>query len=358
LNVSGPKEEKVLNLCEDLEEKGFTILELFNLLQKNGLSHYMKSVVPKELYDKATSHMPAELNVDELKIPNIPYEDLKVCCNGFSESLGRGGFGEVFKGKWREQPIAAKKIENTSFFVEMKVSHLYGAAENILQLLAFSYNQEEGAISCLVYPYMENGSVFSNLLNGRLTWHQRANIAWGTARGLAYLHSQDISHGDIKSNNILLDKHLEPRIGDCGLAMGLDPSKTSRLVDQARGTHIYMPPEFYRDYRLSLKTDVFSYGIFLFELISGVCPLQRDNGKAFEDMKNKMVEAEVNASNPQLTKPPMIDQNVTQGNVNWSSPLFLCGKICVPFDYHDRPTMKTVMDLGHWKLLSVSQPTN
>ena len=93
------------------------------------------------------------------------------------------------------------------------------------------------------------------------TWHQRANIACGTARGLAYLHSQDISHGEIKSSNILLDKHFEPRIGDCGLAMGLD---------QARGTHVYMPPEFYKDYRLSAKTDVFSYGIFLFELISGM----------------------------------------------------------------------------------------
>ena len=85
----------------------------------------------------------------------------------FSESLGKGGFGEVFKGKWREQSIAAKKIENTSFFVELKVSHLYEAAENILQLLAYSYNQEEGAISYLVYPYMENGSVFSRLHNGR-----------------------------------------------------------------------------------------------------------------------------------------------------------------------------------------------
>ena len=102
------------------------------------------------------------------------------------------------------------------------------------------------------------------------TWHQRANIACGTARGLAYLHSQDILHGDIKSTNILLDKYFEPRIGDCGLAMGSDPSRTSKLVDKARATHVYMPPEFHTDYRLSAKTDVFSYGIFLFELVSGM----------------------------------------------------------------------------------------
>ena len=106
-------------------------------------------------------------------------------------------------------------------------------------------------------------------------WFQRANIAYGTARGLAYLHSQDISHGDIKSANILLDKHFEPRIGDCGLAMGLDPSKTSTLVNTAGGTYVYMPPEFKRDYnkkdyKLSAGVDVFSYGIFLFELISGM----------------------------------------------------------------------------------------
>ena len=81
----------------------------------------------------------------------------------FSESLGKGGFGEVFRGKWREQPIAAKKIENISFFVDLKVFYICGGAENILQLLAFSYDQEEGSISCLVYPYMENGSVFSKL---------------------------------------------------------------------------------------------------------------------------------------------------------------------------------------------------
>merc|ERR1712018_27177 len=117
--------------------------------------------------------------------------------------------------------------------------------------------------------------------------------------------------GDIKSNNILLDKHFEPRIGDCGLAMGLDPSKTSRLVDKALGTHVYMPPEFERDRKLSAKVDVYGYGIFLFELISGVSPLQRDNGKAFEDMKSQMMETKLSAS-----KPPLIDQNVTQGNFN------------------------------------------
>ena len=84
------------------------------------------------------------------------------------------------------------------------------------------------------------------------------------------MHSQNISHGDIKSSNILLDKHFEPRIGDCGLAMGLDQSKTSTLVDKVRGTYAYMPPEFKSDRKLSAKGDVYSYGILLFELISGM----------------------------------------------------------------------------------------
>ena len=83
------------------------------------------------------------------------------------------------------------------------------------------------------------------------------------------MHLQDISHGDIKSSNILLNKHLEPRIGDCGLAMGLDPKKTSILVDKPIGTYAYMPPEFKIDGKLSSKVDVYSYGIFLFELVSG-----------------------------------------------------------------------------------------
>ena len=82
-------------------------------------------------------------------------------------SLGKGKFGEVFKGKWLEQHIAAKRIEDTSFFVELKISHQYGTAENILPLLAISYERSNvQSKPYLVYLHMENGSVFQRLKDG------------------------------------------------------------------------------------------------------------------------------------------------------------------------------------------------
>ena len=84
--VSGPKEEKVLEVCEELQNSGFTILKLFHLLKENGHFDAMKTLkrhVPDELYKSVTSHLPDVITVDDLKIPNIHYEELKDCCNGY-----------------------------------------------------------------------------------------------------------------------------------------------------------------------------------------------------------------------------------------------------------------------------------
>ena len=159
-------------------------------------------------------------------------------------------------------------------------------AENILQLLAYSYNENypdtfnDGILNAadhfpvdLVYMYMVNGSV-SDRLKRRggtepLSWEQRSNIALGTARGLFHLHSHKIIHGDIKSGNILLDKHFEPKIGDFGLARGGPESDSMSyiLASSLQGTMSYLPDDYCRNRQLTEQVDTFCYGMFLFELV-------------------------------------------------------------------------------------------
>ena len=172
-------------------------------------------------------------------------------------------------------------------------------AENILQLLAYSYNAkaegEDNEITDdsdiiavdLVYLYMVNGSVADRLRRKGgtepLSWEQRSNIALGTARGLLHLHSHKIIHGDIKSGNILLDKHFEPKIGDFGLARGGDENDLLSyiLASSVQGTKSYLPDDYCRSRQLTEQVDTFCYGMLLFELVMSlktqnhikICPM-------------------------------------------------------------------------------------
>ena len=204
--------------------------------------------------------------------------------------LGKGGFGEVYKGVWQGQEIAVKKLRKeklyapdgtisnyiNTFITELKVMHQF-PADNILRLMGFSYSEDMTTDPCLVYQFMANGSLSDRLRmrNNKppLTWLQRAQIVRGTAKGLVYLHSKKppIIHGDIKPANILLDQHLEAKIGDFGLARGgtTDPTKSFRSVSQVHGTSWYLPDDYKRSNCLCPKVDVFCFGISLFEVVTG-----------------------------------------------------------------------------------------
>ena len=100
---------------------------------------------------------------------------------------------------------------------------------------------------------------------------QRANIAKGTARGLCYLHANNIIHGDIKSCNILLDRYFEAKIGDLGLARGgsNDSQLSWRQVSTIAGTSWYLPDDYLRNFQLHVSVDTFGYGIVLYEIVTG-----------------------------------------------------------------------------------------
>ncbi|GLT59523.1 hypothetical protein SLA2020_323360 [Shorea laevis] len=139
--------------------------------------------------------------------------------------------------------------------------------KNLVQLLGFC---NEGQHQLLVYEYMSNGSLASYLFgNPRPSWYRRTQIAFGIARGLAYLHeecSNQIIHCDIKPQNILLDDSLTARISDFGLAKLLKTDQT-RTVTAIRGTKGYVAPEWFKSMPVTVKVDVYSFGILLLELI-------------------------------------------------------------------------------------------
>ncbi|KAH9717756.1 G-type lectin S-receptor-like serine/threonine-protein kinase [Citrus sinensis] len=209
------------------------------------------------------------------------FEELANATNNFqlANKLGQGGFGPVYKGKLQDgQEIAVKRLSKASgqgqeeFMNEvMVISNLQH--RNLVRLLGCCVEREE---NMLIYEYMPNKSLDSFLFDPQrqslLDWPKRFNIIKGISRGLLYLHRDSrlrIIHRDLKASNILLDDDLNPKISDFGLARifggNQDQAATKRLV----GTYGYMSPEYAMEGRFSEKSDVFSFGVLLLEIVSG-----------------------------------------------------------------------------------------
>ncbi|KAL6999522.1 hypothetical protein U1Q18_000682 [Sarracenia purpurea var. burkii] len=202
--------------------------------------------------------------------------NLRSATNNFSEKVGEGGFGSVFKGTLPNSvTIAVKQLKGCEqgekqFRTEVStigtIHHI-----NLVRLMGFC---AEGVKRFLVYDYMVNGSLEGHLFGKHsevLDWKTRYRIALGTARGLAYLHDKCrdcIIHCDIKPENILLDASYNPKVSDFGMAklMGRD---FSRILTTIKGTRGYLAPEWISGVAITTKADVFSYGMMLFEIISG-----------------------------------------------------------------------------------------
>ncbi|XP_047318324.1 G-type lectin S-receptor-like serine/threonine-protein kinase LECRK3 [Impatiens glandulifera] len=206
------------------------------------------------------------------------YKELEIATMGFKDELGRGASAVVYKGVLKngssEEIIAVKTInsmdmgESTDreFKAEMgaisRTNH-----KNLVQLLGYC---DEGNNRLLVYEYMINGSLAGFIFgNSRPSWNRRVQLAFGIARGLSYLHeecSKQIIHCDIKPQNILLDETFTARICDFGLAKLLktDQSRTTTMI---RGTKGYVAPEWFKKKPVTIKVDVYSFGIMLLEIV-------------------------------------------------------------------------------------------
>ncbi|KAG6485755.1 hypothetical protein ZIOFF_054320 [Zingiber officinale] len=214
------------------------------------------------------------------------FGELKKCTNNFAEAsiLGSGGYGKVYRGLLDDgKLVAVKRAQEGSLQggqefkteIEMlsRVHH-----RNLVSLVGFCSDQNE---QILVYEYIPNGTLRDSL-SGKsgvyLDWKNRLRVALGAARGLTYLHelaNPRIIHRDVKSNNILLDHHLNAKVSDFGLCKPLRDDKKGCMTTQVKGTMGYLDPEYYTTQHLTEKSDVYSFGVVLLEIVTARKPLER-----------------------------------------------------------------------------------
>ncbi|KAJ6885700.1 G-type lectin S-receptor-like serine/threonine-protein kinase [Populus alba x Populus x berolinensis] len=243
-------------------------------------THRERNLMCVETLSSEAQETVFDRNIMEVKLePFFKLQILETATNNFdiSKKLGQGGFGAVYRGKLPDgQEIAVKRLSRTSgqgreeFMNEVavisKLQH-----RNLVRLLGCCVEGEE---MMLVYEYMPNKSLdaflFDSLRKGQLDWKRRFHIINGICRGLLYLHRDSrlrIIHRDLKPSNILLDHELNPKISDFGIARisGGNEVNTTRVV----GTFGFMSPEYLMEGRFSEKSDVFSFGVLLLEIVSG-----------------------------------------------------------------------------------------
>ncbi|XP_019196485.1 PREDICTED: G-type lectin S-receptor-like serine/threonine-protein kinase At4g27290 [Ipomoea nil] len=229
--------------------------------------------------NKKDSSVPT--HTDDLELPQFDLFTITQATDNFSfnNKIGEGGFGPVYKGVLEgEQEIAVKRLSETSNqgLVEFKNEVICIAKlqhRNLVKLLGCCIQGQE---AMLVYEYMPNKSldsfIFDQEQSGLLDWPKRFNIINGIARGLLYLHQDSrlrIIHRDLKVSNILLDTDMNPKISDFGMARSFGGNETGANTNRVVGTFGYMPPEYAVDGIFSIKSDVFSFGVLVLEIISG-----------------------------------------------------------------------------------------
>ncbi|CAN7111465.1 unnamed protein product [Brassica rapa subsp. narinosa] len=224
---------------------------------------------------------------NELKPQDVPGLDffemntIQTATNNFSLSnkLGQGGFGSVYKGKLQDgKEIAVKRLSSSSgqgkeeFMNEIvlisKLQH-----RNLVRILGCCIEGEE---RLLIYEFMLNKSLDTFIFDSRRTleieWPKRFSIIQGIARGLLYLHRESrlkVIHRDLKVSNILMDEKMNPKISDFGLARMYQGTEHEENTHRVAGTLGYMAPEYAWTGMFSEKSDIYSFGVLLLEIISG-----------------------------------------------------------------------------------------
>ncbi|KAI3997842.1 hypothetical protein MKX01_036312 [Papaver californicum] len=240
------------------------------------------------------------------------YKETKKATNNFNTIIGQGGFGTVYKAQFGDGfVVAVKRMNKVSEQAEndfCREIELLGRLHHrhLVSLRGFCVDRRE---RFLMYEYMENGSLNDHLHStGKtpLSWQTRIQIAIDVANALDYLHSYcepPLCHRDIKSSNILLDENFVAKVADFGLAHA---SKTGAISIEPvntdiRGTPGYMDPKYAVNEELTEKSDVYSYGVLLLELVSG--------RRAIQDSRNLVEWSQIYMAN-ESRLPELVDPNI------------------------------------------------
>nr|CAA79355.1 S-receptor kinase-like protein [Brassica oleracea var. alboglabra] len=311
-----------------------------------------------------------ENKTEEFELPFIELEAVVKATENFSNcnELGQGGFGIVYKGMLDGQEVAVKRLSKTSlqgideFMNEVRLiarlQHI-----NLVRILGCCIEADE---KILIYEYLENSSLdyflFGKKRSSNLNWKDRFAIINGVARGLLYLHQDSrfrIIHRDMKPSNILLDKYMIPKISDFGMARIFARDETEANTENAVGTYGYMSPEYAMDGVISEKTDVFSFGVIVLEIVSG----KRNRGFYQLNPENNLLSyawshwAEGRAL--EIVDPVIVDSFSSLPSTFQPKEVLKCiqiGLLCIQERAEDRPTMSSVVWMLGSEATDIPQP--
>ncbi|KAI9123914.1 hypothetical protein K1719_005214 [Acacia pycnantha] len=277
---------------------------------------------------------------------------IEAATNKFSQEncLGQGGFGQVHKGILSNgQEIAVKRLSKGSgqgaeefkneVLLIAKLQH-----RNLVTLIGFCVEEQE---KILIYEYVPNESLdyflFGTQKNRRLTWEERYEIIRGVAGGILYLHEYSrlkIIHRDLKPSNILLDNEMNAKISDFGLARMVAINENEGNTRRIVGTYGYMPPEYAMFGLYSEKTDVFSFGVIVLEIINGKKNVSCHDDSQYAD---SLLSYTWNQwSNEKLLE--MLDSNLKEmESYDEVSRCIQIGLLCVQKHPDARPSMATIV---------------
>ncbi|KAJ9169030.1 hypothetical protein P3X46_020499 [Hevea brasiliensis] len=288
---------------------------------------------------------------NEISSLQFDLSTIETATKNFSDDnkLGQGGFGQVYKGTLPNgQEIAVKRLSRSSrqgagefkneVLLLAKLQH-----RNLVKLIGFCLEGEEKII---VYEFVPNKSLdyflFDPEKQGQLDWRRRWKIIEGIARGFLYLHEDSqprIIHRDLKVNNILLDQDMNPKIADFGMAriFGVDQSQGNTSV--IAGTFGYMPPEYALHGLFSVKSDIYSFGVLVLEIISGKKISSFNQTDSGDGLVSYVWTHWKNGTPMDVLDPILIDSY----SRNEVLRCIQIGLLCVQRDPADRPTMAAVI---------------
>ncbi|XP_023894983.1 cysteine-rich receptor-like protein kinase 44 [Quercus suber] len=296
---------------------------------------------------------PQSESVDEISSVEslqFGFGTIKAATDDFSDAnkLGQGGFGVVYKGKLSDgQVIAVKRLSKNSsqgdlefkneVLLVAKLQHRY-----LVRLLGFCL---EGIERLLIYEFVPNGSldnfIFDPIKCVQLDWARRYKIIEGIARGLLYLHEESrlrIIHRDLKASNILLDFEMNPKISDFGVARLFELDQSEGSTSKIVGTYGYMAPEYAMHGQFSVKSDVFSFGVLVLEIINGQKNSSFQSGENIEDL---LSYAWKNWKQGIVSN--LVDPTLKAGSTTEIMRCIHIGLLCVQENVVDRPTMASVV---------------
>ncbi|KAL2483999.1 Cysteine-rich receptor-like protein kinase 29 [Forsythia ovata] len=308
--------------------------------------------IKKTRKSKTEENIESDIEISTVESLQYNFSKVRDATDNFSDAnkLGQGGFGFVYKGTLSNgNEVAVKRLSrnsgqgDTEFKNEVllvaKLQH-----RNLVRLLGFSM---EGSERLLVYEFVCNGSldrfIFDPIKRAHLDWEKCYKIIEGVARGLLYLHEDSrlrIIHRDLKASNVLLDGEMNSKISDFGLARLFVPDETQGNTNRVVGTHGYMAPEYVIHGQFSVKSDVFSFGVLVLEIISGQKTYNFRNGESMDDLlscvwKNWHRETVADIIDPALRTSSRSLRDIMR--------CIHIGLLCVQENADDRPTMASVV---------------